>query len=218
MNELFSKELAQKIRIAKIIAVTVIDDPEDAVPLANILLEEGITAIELTLRTEAAFQCLALIRKECPEMLAGVGTVLNPGQVSEALEHGAAFGVAPGLNPNIVRMASESGLSFAPGIVTPSDIEVAVELGCRLLKFFPAEPSGGLPYFKSFSAPYAHLGLEYIPLGGLTVDNFTSYLENKAIPAVGGSWIAPRKWIKGKNWDGIRSNAREAVQRCSAIG
>lgn len=210
---MFPNELADKIRAAKIIAVTVIDDPEDAVPLANILLEEGITAIELTLRTKTAFESLANIRKECPTMLAGVGTVLTTDQVSEALEHGAAFGVSPGLNPNVVRAAGESGLPFAPGIATPTDIEAAVELGCKLVKFFPAEPSGGMPYFKSFSAPYAHLGLEYIPLGGLNVDNFLSYLENKAIPAVGGSWIAPRDWIANKNWEGIRTNAREAV-RC----
>lgn len=198
-----------------IIAVVVIDDPEDALPLVEALLAGGINAIELTLRTPAAFEALRRIKATATDMMAGLGTVLTPEQVGQAVECGAAFAVAPGLNPNVIRAAHSAGLPFAPGIMTPSDIEGAVQLGCRLLKLFPAEPCGGLGYLKSISAPYAHLGLEYIPLGGLTESNFTDYLALENVPAVGGSWIAPRKLIQGKNWTAIRQNACRAMDKLS---
>lgn len=205
--------LLQRIREARIIAVVVIDDPEDAVPLAEALMAGGIQAIELTLRTATAFESLRRIRKACPNMLAGLGTVLFPKQVTAAVEGGAAFAVAPGFNPEVVRAAQAAGLPFGPGIMTPSDIEGAVQLGCRLLKIFPAEPCGGMAFLKSISAPYAHLGLEYIPLGGLNEDNFTGYLALKNVPAVGGSWIAPRELIQTKDWKAIRENASRAMAK-----
>ncbi|MBT8044572.1 MAG: bifunctional 4-hydroxy-2-oxoglutarate aldolase/2-dehydro-3-deoxy-phosphogluconate aldolase [Verrucomicrobiae bacterium] len=193
-----------------IIAVVTIDDSSHAVPLVRTLLEAGIGAIELTLRTPAAFDSLATIRKDCPEMCAGLGTILTPEQVERAVAAGAAFGVAPGLNPRVINAAQDAGLPFAPGIATPSDIETAVVLGCRTLKFFPAEPSGGISYLKSMAAPYAHLGLRYIPLGGLNFDNFTDYLALDLVPAVGGSWIAPRPLIQAQDWSAIRDNAQTA--------
>ncbi len=211
MKSIFPESLADRIRAAKIVAVVVIDEPSDAVPLGRALLAGGIDTIELTLRTPAAFDSLAAIRRECPDMLAGVGTVLTPDQVRSAVQGGAAFGVSPGLNPEVVRAAASTGLPFAPGITTPSDIETAVALGCRLLKFFPAEPSGGIPYLKSIAAPYAHLDLEYIPLGGLDAENFTRYLALENVPAVGGSWIAPRDLIRQRDWETITRNALEAT-------
>jgi len=195
-----------------IIAVVVIDDPADAAPLGRTLLDNGIEAIELTLRTPAAFEALEAIRAECPKMQIGLGTVLTGEQVRRAANAGAAFAVAPGLNPGVIRAATDAGLPFAPGIVTPSDIETAVELGCRVLKFFPAEPSGGVSYLKSMTAPYAHLDLRYIPLGGLNADNFLSYLALPSVPAVGGSWIAPRNLIRDKDWASIATNARIAAE------
>ena len=213
MNNAFPEPLLAKIRQQKIIAVVVIDDAKDAVPLARALLDGGISAIELTLRTPSAFESLQHIREQCPEMTAGLGTVTSTGKVEKAAGAGAAFAVAPGLNPNIVRAARAAGLPFAPGIVTPSDIECALELGCKLLKFFPAEPSGGVAYLNSMSAPYAHLGLEYIPLGGLDENNFTRYLSLKIVPAVGGSWIAPRDLIQKKAWNAITDNARRATEK-----
>jgi 2-dehydro-3-deoxyphosphogluconate aldolase/(4S)-4-hydroxy-2-oxoglutarate aldolase len=211
MKSIFPESLADRIRAAKIVAVVVIDEPSDAVPLGRALLAGGIDTIELTLRTPTAFDSLAAIRRECPDMLAGVGTVLTPDQVRSAVQGGAAFGVSPGLNPEVVRAAASTGLPFAPGITTPSDIETAVALGCRLLKFFPAEPSGGIPYLKSIAAPYAHLDLEYIPLGGLDAENFTRYLALENVPAVGGSWIAPRDLIRQRDWETITRNALEAT-------
>lgn len=209
----FPEPLLEKIREQKIIAVVVIDDAEAAVPLAHALLDGGISAIELTLRTPSALESLKNIREQCPEMTAGLGTLISTTQVKQAAAAGAAFAVAPGLNPNVVQAAQACGLPFAPGIVTPSDIECAYELGCRLLKFFPAEPSGGIAYLNSMAGPYAHLGIEYIPLGGLDENNFTSYLALKSVPAVGGSWIAPRELIQKKAWSTIADNARRATQR-----
>ncbi len=211
MNDPFPEPLRQKIHSAKIIAVVVIDDPDDAVPLACALLDGGLSAIELTLRTPSAFESLERIRGHCPEMMAGLGTVIATGQVERAAAAGAAFAVAPGLNPKVVAAAQAAALPFAPGIATPSDIEGAVDLGCKLLKFFPAEPSGGVAYLNSMAAPYAHLGLEYIPLGGLDENNFLRYLAMQNIPAVGGSWIAPRNLIQNKAWATITANARQAT-------
>lgn len=213
---LFPETLLEKVRANPVIAVVVIDDAASAVPLARALVDGGISAIELTLRTPAALDALSAIRAECPDILAGLGTVLTTDQVHQAIERGAAFAVAPGLNPEVVRAATAAGLPFAPGIATPSDIECAVSLGCRLLKFFPAEPSGGIAYLKSISAPYAHLGLEYIPLGGLSAGNFTDYLALDRVPAVGGSWIAPRDLIMRQDWNAVTRNAREAVSKRSA--
>jgi len=213
MNQLFPSTLLEKVRQAKIVAVVIIDDASDAVPLAGALVAGGISAIELTLRTPAAFESLRRIREAYPDLMAGLGTVLTGGQVDEAVAAGAAFAVAPGFNANVVRAAKSAGLAFAPGIATPSDIEGAAELGCKLLKFFPAEPSGGLSYLNAMSAPYAHLELDYIPLGGLTEENFTRYLSLKNVPAVGGSWIAPRDLIQKKDWTAISANARRAFEK-----
>lgn len=198
-----------------IIAVVVVDDPASAVPLARTLLEAGIRAIELTLRTPAAFEALQAICRDCPEMQSGLGTVLTTKQVQRAAEAGAAFAVAPGMNPRVIRAAAEAGLPFAPGVATPTDIEAAVELGCRTLKFFPAESFGGTATLKSMAAPYAHLELSYIPLGGLNVDNFVDYLALPFVSAVGGSWIAPRPLIQAQEWKQIAENAKQAIQRLS---
>ncbi len=213
MKPAFSEPLLETVRRQKIIAVVVIDDSKDAVPLARSLLDGGISAIELTLRTPSAFESLQNIREHCPEMTVGLGTVISTAQVEKAAAAGAAFAVAPGLNPKVVLAAQAAGMPFAPGIVTPSDIECAFELGCKLLKFFPAEPSGGVAYLNSMASPYAHLGLEYIPLGGLDENNFTRYLALKNVPAVGGSWIAPRDLIQNKAWTTITGNARRAIEK-----
>jgi 2-dehydro-3-deoxyphosphogluconate aldolase/(4S)-4-hydroxy-2-oxoglutarate aldolase len=213
----FPIDLLEKVRQLKVIAVVIIDDAEDASLLARALLDGGISAIELTLRTPAAFESLRRIREQFPEIVIGLGTVLTTEQLNKAVNAGAAFAVAPGFNPNIVRAAKSAGLPFAPGIVTPSDIEGAAEAGCNLLKFFPAEPSGGIAYLSSMSAPYAHLGLEYIPLGGLDEGNFTRYLALKNVPAVGGSWIAPRDLIQKKDWSTITANAQRAAEKIRAL-
>lgn len=209
---MFASELKASVEENKIIAVLVVDEAADAVPLAQALLAGGVRIMELTLRTDAALDALRRIVEEVPEITAGVGTILTPAQVEQAHAAGAAFGVAPGLNPQVLEAARAVGLSFAPGIVTPSDIEQALTFDCRLLKFFPAEPSGGLTYLKSVAAPYAHLGVRYVPLGGVSPSNLGEYVADPLIAAVGGSWLAPRDVIAAKDWDQITERARNAIR------
>ena len=208
---MFPKETIEKIRKEAVIAVLVIDEVENAVPLAKALRKGGVSIIELTLRTPAALDALERIRAEIPEILAGIGTILNPDQVRSVKERGGAFGVAPGLNNAVVTAAKELALPFAPGIMTPSEIETAYSLGCTVMKLFPSELAGGLEYLKNINAPYAHLGIEYIPLGGLSLENLQAYLEFPNVLAVGGSWLASRKLIQEKAWDEISRNCEKAM-------
>lgn len=211
MSVAFDPSLAAKIEKCGIIAVLIIDRVDDAVPLARALLAGGVNVMELTLRTPAAIDALKAITAEVPEMVAGVGTVLTPEQAKLAKESGAAFAVAPGFNPRVLAAAREQGIPFAPGVLTPSDIELAVEGGCKLLKLFPAEPSGGLKYLKAVAAPYAHLGLKYIPLGGLNSANMGSYIADPLVAALGGSWLAPKDLVKAGKWDEITRLAKEST-------
>jgi len=210
VNETFSPELAARIEQAGIIAVLIVDHVEDAVPLAKALLDGGVDVMELTLRTDAALGALKEIRTHLPEMLAGVGTILTPEQAREVKSAGAGFGVSPGFNRRVADAAIEAGLPFAPGVATPSDIEAALECGCRFLKFFPCEPSGGLPFLKAMAAPYLHLGVKFVPLGGLNAKNMGTYLADPLISAVGGSWLAPKNAIRAGNWAEITRLAAEA--------
>lgn len=203
-------EIHAHIHGTGVIAVLVLDDGEDAVPVAQALLAGGVDCIELTLRTASAMECLERIRAEVPEMLVGVGTILTPQQVNAVKAAGAAFGVAPGMNPRVVREAARIGLPFSPGVCTPTDIELALEHGCRVLKLFPAEPCGGLIYLRAIAAPFAHLGIKYIPLGGVSAANAESYLREPSVLALGGSWLAPRDSIQHKDWQTITANAAEA--------
>lgn len=211
MTHVFDPEVSRRIRECPVIAVLIIENREDAIPLAKALLNGGITTMELTLRTPVALGALHDIRTKVPEMLAGVGTVIHPDQVAEAKSAGAAFGVSPGVNRRVIEAAHASAFPFAPGVCTPSDIETALEYGYRLMKFFPAEPSGGLPYLRSMIAPYMHLGLEFVPLGGLNAKNFTTYLAEPFIPAIGGSWLAPKDAVAKGDWKQITKLASEAV-------
>ncbi len=204
-----SQEIINKISSAGVIAVLVVDVLHQAVPLAKALLRGGVDTIELTLRTPVALEAARAIISEVPEISVGIGTVLTVEQVKAASEIGAAFAVAPGYNPRVVTAAQENGLSFAPGIVTPSDIELAVEQGCRILKYFPAETSGGLKHLSGMAAPYLHLGLKFIPLGGLNKSNAGQYISSPLICAIGGSWIASRQLIDAGEWDVITENAKE---------
>ncbi len=210
MNFVSTPLIFDKLESAGVLAVLVIDDAADAVPLAEALLAGGVNAMELTLRTDAAIDSLKAIRKSLPEMLVGIGTLLLPEQVLQVVAEGAAFGVSPGVNPRVIEAAVKAGLPFAPGIATPSDVEMALSYGCRRLKFFPAESLGGLGYLRAMSPPYNHLGVKYVPLGGVGPKNLAEYIADPLVAAVGGSWLAPRDKIATKDWKGIEQNAREA--------
>ncbi|MDC7237743.1 MAG: bifunctional 4-hydroxy-2-oxoglutarate aldolase/2-dehydro-3-deoxy-phosphogluconate aldolase [Sphaerochaetaceae bacterium] len=195
-----------------IVAVLVIDDLDTAVDSAKALVKGGITAIELALRTPVSYEAIELIHKNVPEMMIGVGTVIKPGQAQKVKELGASFAVAPGLNPKIMKEAKECGLPFAPGISTASELEKAVELGCKLVKLFPAEALGGIKYFKAMTGPYKYLGIKYFPLGGVSEENLPLWASEKDICPIGGSWIAKGNLIKEKNYTEITKRAREAVK------
>lgn len=212
MKPMIPLEIEEEIGKSGIIAVLVIDDPKKAVRLAKTLFDNGITSIELTLRTETALESLKLIRKRVPQMLGGVGTILTSEKVVETKESGAVFGVAPGYNSAVVEKAEEINLPFAPGISIPSEIEWAAAKGCKVLKFFHAEGMGGPKYLKGINSPYGFLNLKYIPLGGLKPSNIRAYLEMTDVLALGGSWIAPRNLIQAGDWDTIGRNASEAVK------
>ena len=217
MESQLPEAIRQRIESGGVVAVLIIERVQDAVPVAQALLDGGVTAMELTLRTPVAIDALRVIRQEVPDMLAGIGTILTPQQVQEVVTAGASFGVSPGTNPRVIQEAQQAGLPFAPGVATPSDVEVALELGCRELKFFPAEPSGGLPYLKSMAAPYFHLGVKFIPLGGVNTNNLETYLGDPCIAAVGGSWLAPPARIAAQDFDGIREQAQTAAAKVQAI-
>ncbi len=202
-------DIVKKIDEAGVIAVLTIDDVKHAIAVVRALLEGGVSAIELTLRTPVAFEAARLIRREVPEILLGLGTVLTLDQVKAAVDVGADFAVAPGCNPKVIAEAVRQGLFFAPGVMTPTDIEMAVEQGCRTLKFFPAETSGGLKHLESMVAPYEYLGLKFIPLGGCSMNNARTYLQSPLITAIGGSWLAKQSQIQSERWDEITHNARE---------
>jgi 2-dehydro-3-deoxyphosphogluconate aldolase/(4S)-4-hydroxy-2-oxoglutarate aldolase len=207
------EEIQNKIAQEGIIAVLEIESEKNAVPLAKALLEGGITVIELALRTPAAVPSISLIAKEVPQMFIGVGTIIEKGQAAAVKkEPGVRFGVSPGINGEIVKEAVRAKLPFAPGIATPSELEQALSLGCRVVKFFPAEGLGGLSYLKSINAPYNHLGVKYIPLGGVTPENLDSYAKFGPVLAIGGSWIAGKELIKAQDWKEITKRAREAKE------
>jgi 2-dehydro-3-deoxyphosphogluconate aldolase/(4S)-4-hydroxy-2-oxoglutarate aldolase len=195
-----------------IIAVLEIDDEADAAPLCRALVKGGITAIELALRTEAAEPSIKRIAAEVPEMTIGVGTIIKSGQAARVKKLGAAFGLAPGYNCMIADEARDAGLPFIPGITTASEIEGALAAGAHILKFFPAEPSGGVPYLKSINTPYNYLKLSYIPLGGVNEENLGSYANTSQVLAIGGTWIAQRPLIKAKQWEEIENRAKRAMR------
>lgn len=205
------ENLTDRLKKARIVAVLSVNDPAGAVDLAKALCDGGVTALEMTLRTQRAFECVSAIAGAGLPLTLGVGTILTPEQAREAKSRGADFGVSPGCNVRVIDAAAEAGLPFAPGIMTPSEIEQALEHGCKLMKFFPAESSGGMKHLQSMAAPYKHLGISFIPLGGLKLSNMKSYTDSPLVTAIGGSWIAPISLIDAKDWAQIRKNAEEAV-------
>jgi 2-dehydro-3-deoxyphosphogluconate aldolase/(4S)-4-hydroxy-2-oxoglutarate aldolase len=214
---MFPTSLNEQITRAGVVAVLTVEQVEDAVPVARALADGGVTAIELTFRTPVAAEALWRIRSELPDLITGAGTILNHEQLMIARDAGARFAVAPGCNPTTLRAANELGIPFGPGVATPTDIEVAVEHGCRLLKYFPAETSGGLKHLTVMHAPFAHLGLRYIPLGGIGPEQLADYLKSPLIAAVGGSWLAKPEVIKRRDWSAVARVASAAMQVVRAV-
>ncbi len=206
------ENLFQTIGRSGVVPVVSLDSAESALPLADALLEGGLPLVEVTFRTAAAAEAIARICLHRPEMLVGAGTVLTAANCQAAADAGAMFAVAPGLNPEVVVRAQRAGLPFVPGVCTPSEIEHAVALDCKILKFFPAQALGGMATIRAIAGPYQHLGLRLIPTGGINLTNLESYLAAGVVLAVGGTWLARREELAEGRWDLVRDRCRQAVE------
>ncbi|NLJ96053.1 MAG: bifunctional 4-hydroxy-2-oxoglutarate aldolase/2-dehydro-3-deoxy-phosphogluconate aldolase [Clostridiales bacterium] len=204
MNEVLSK-----IQMMGIVPVVKLDDAQDAVFLAKALCDGGLPCAEVTFRTAAAEESIRLMSEAYPNMLIGAGTVLTTEQVDKAVNAGATFIVSPGLNPKVVRYCTERNIPITPGCSTPSDIEMAIELGLDVVKFFPAEAAGGLPMIKAMAGPYVNM--KFMPTGGINASNLNTYLDFPKIIACGGSWMVKDELIKTGAFDKITELTRQAV-------
>ncbi len=200
-----------------VIPVIVIDDANDAEPLAEALLKGGMDVIEVTCRTAAAAEALARIKKSFPEMLVGAGTVVTLDQAQLCIDIGVSFGLAPGLNPDTVKFFQDNDTLFIPGIMTPSEIEQGLSLGCKMLKFFPAGAAGGVNMLKNFAAPYAPFGVKFCPTGGVNLDNMNEWLSLPVVSAIGGSWLATKQQIADKQWNVITEQVKAALAKASEL-
>jgi 2-dehydro-3-deoxyphosphogluconate aldolase/(4S)-4-hydroxy-2-oxoglutarate aldolase len=196
----------------RLICVAVIDNADDAVPLAEALLAGGLNCMEVTFRTAAAAESIKRIRQKLPQMSIGAGTLLTADQVKQAVDAGAQFGVSPGLSEAVSKAAHENKLPLFPGVITPTEVMRALELGWKHLKFFPAETFGGVNALKALSGPFGHTGVKFVPTGGITAATLQNYLAISQVAAIGGSWMAGRKLVAEKAWDKITALTAEAMK------
>ena len=202
------KSFNEQLSALKVIPVIAINDAANAVPLARTLIENGMPCAEITFRTEAAAESIRLMRKEFPEMLICAGTILTPAQVDEAMEAGADFVVSPGFNPTVVKYCQQRGVTIIPGINNPSLAEQAMEMGLDTLKFFPAEPSGGVGMLKALSAVYP---VKFMPTGGVSLKNVDDYLNLSSVVCCGGTWMVPGDLIDNGEWEKLGQLVKDAV-------
>ena len=200
---------SEKVFETGIVPVVVLNNVEDAVPLAGALLKGGIDFMEITFRTECAAECISVISKEVPDMTVGAGTVLNVEQAKLAVECGAKFIVSPGLDEATVKWAIENDIPVIPGTVTPTEIMKAISLGLKVVKFFPADVYGGIKAIKALSAPFGQV--KFLPTGGVSEANLNEFAANKSVIAVGGSWVCKKDDIINHDWDKITMLSENAV-------
>jgi 2-dehydro-3-deoxyphosphogluconate aldolase/(4S)-4-hydroxy-2-oxoglutarate aldolase len=211
------KQLFEKMESCGVVPVIAIESKEQALPMVDALVRGGLPVAEITFRTEAAADVITLLKKERPDVFLGAGTITSVDQLLRARDCGAVFGVAPGFNPEVVKKAVEIGFPLFPGVLTPSEIEQGLALGLEVLKYFPAEAAGGVPMLKAVSAPYGHLGVRFIPTGGISIKNLEDYLRLPQVIVCGGTWVAKKEVISAKKWDEIERNAAEVVTLVSKI-
>ena len=195
------EELAALFEQATIIPVLTIERLEDAVPLAKALVAGGVRTLEITLRTPVAIESAKAIMAHVPEAVVGIGTILNADDLARAEGIGARFGISPGATPDLLKAAAASALPFAPGIATASELMLALSHGFNLVKFFPAEQSGGIKALRALAGPFPHV--RFCPTGGIGEANAASWLAEPNVVAVGGSWLCPAAEIRSGNWAGI---------------
>ncbi|WP_046209575.1 MULTISPECIES: bifunctional 4-hydroxy-2-oxoglutarate aldolase/2-dehydro-3-deoxy-phosphogluconate aldolase [Vibrio] len=204
------KTIELRLRDIRIVPVIAINDVAQAVPLAKVLVENGLPCAEVTFRTEAAAESIRLMREAYPQLLIGAGTVLTTEQVDTAIDAGVDFIVSPGLNPTTVKYCQQRGVTIVPGVNSPSLVEQAMEMGLKTLKFFPAEPSGGIAMLKALTAVYP---VNFMPTGGVSPANVDSYLALKSVVACGGTWMVPTDKMDKGDWDGIAELVRAIGSR-----
>ena len=202
-------------RARPVLPVLVIEDVSLALVLAGALYAGGVEVLEVTLRTPRALDALAAIRKELPQLLVGAGTLIHTEQFLEARDAGAQFAVSPGCTERLAAAAEDSGLPYLPGVMTPSEVLLALEYGYRSLKLFPANGSTSVKMLKSFKGPFT--GIRFCPTGGVTPDNLLSFLRLPNVACVGGTWIAPSNLVRARAWDQITQLAAEARNIASAL-
>lgn len=202
-------DVIKKLGEYGIVPVVVLNDAKNAGELAKVLCEGGLACAEVTFRTEAAEESIRIMAKEYPDMLVGAGTVLSVEQVKRAVGAGAKFIVSPGLNPAVVQYCIDNSIPVCPGTCTPSEMEQAMSMGLDTVKFFPAEPSGGVKFIKAVAAPYTNL--KFMPTGGVNASNVRDYLAYDRILCCGGSWMVKGSLIDGGDFDKIRELTKEAA-------
>lgn len=204
-------DFEKRLQSLTLIPVIRIERVEDAAPLAKALTEGGLPVAEVTFRTDCAADAIREMKKACPEMLVGAGTVLSPEQADAAAEAGAEFIVSPGINPDVVRHCQAKGMPIVPGCATPSEVELAISLGLSTVKFFPAEAAGGVAMIRAMAAPYR--GIRFMPTGGITLENIGSYLACPAVLACGGSFTVSDADLRAGNFDAIREKTAAALKK-----
>ncbi|WP_121054219.1 bifunctional 4-hydroxy-2-oxoglutarate aldolase/2-dehydro-3-deoxy-phosphogluconate aldolase [Helicobacter pylori] len=202
-------KIIEVLQISPIIPVVVIENLNDAVPLAQSLIEGGIPIIEVTLRSSCALEAIELIAKNVPKIRVGAGTILNLTQLEQAQNRGAEFLISPGLTPSLLEHAKKKNMPLIPGVSSSSEVMQALELGYSALKFFPAEYCGGVKLLNAFNGPFK--GVKFCPTGGISADNMRSYLNLENVLCVGGSWLTPKDLIQNKEWDKITEICKRAL-------
>lgn len=208
------KTLEEQFYEYAVVPIVVLDDADDAAPLAEALIKGGLPCAEVTFRTEAAEESIRIMNKKYPDMLVGAGTVLTTEQVDRAVAAGAKFIVSPGFDPEIVDYCLEKKIPVFPGCISPSEVAQAVKRGLKVVKFFPAEQAGGLAMLKAMAAPYTML--KFMPTGGINTKNLKEYLGFSKILCCGGSWMVKGDMIKNKEFDKITEMTKEAVELAAA--
>lgn len=207
---MINNELIDQLTALAVMPVIQIENADDAVKLVAVLSENGLPAAEITFRSAAAAESIRRIRAAFPDVILCAGTVLTIAQVDEAVAAGADFIISPGFNPTTVNYCIENGIKIIPGINNPSQIEQALELGINVMKFFPAEASGGINMVKALVGPYSQIKL--MPTGGIKPSNVLDYLAIPQVIACGGSWLATTSAIEDNDWDTIAKNVRDTCQ------
>ncbi len=204
-----TKDLEERFYKIGVIPVIALDDAKDAAPIGDALMKGGLPAAEVTFRTAAAVDTIKTLKKEFPDMLVGAGTVLTTEQADRAIDAGAEFIVAPGLNPKVVKHVLDKGYPMSPGIATATEIEAALDLGLTFVKFFPAEANGGLPMIKALAGPYTNV--KYMPTGGVSAKNLAEYLAYDKIVCCGGTWMVKKDLVAAGNFAEIEKMSKEAA-------